>query len=89
MYYVLSRYLDTLVEVSVAVYRTIDKEMLDKRVAAHASGQGSMNRSAWEWIRTSVRNPSAYVPTDDLFTADRQQIYGVLLDDKGALWRGD
>ena len=30
------------------------------------------------------RNPSAYVPTDDLFTADRQQIYGVLLDDKGA-----
>jgi hypothetical protein len=84
MYYVLSRYLDTLVEVPVAVYRTIDKEVLGKRVAAHASGQGSMNRSAWEWVRTAVRNPSAYVPTDDLFTADRQQIYGVLLDDKGA-----
>ena len=43
MYYVLSRYLDTLVEVPVAVYRTIDKEVLGKPgVAAHASGQGSM-----------------------------------------------
>ena len=84
MYYKLSRHLDTLVEVPVAVLRTVDKDVLSKRVASRARGMGAMNRSAWEWITRSAANPSSYVPTDDLLTADRQQFYGAVLDDKGA-----
>jgi hypothetical protein len=83
LYYQFSRYLDTMVDVPVAVQRTVDKDVMYERVATHARGASAMNRTAWEWIKTAARNPDAYRPTDDLFTADRQQFYGTLLDDKG------
>jgi hypothetical protein len=83
MYYKLSRYLDTLVEVPVAVLRTFDKDVIGSRVARKARGQSAMSRAAWSYILKSASNPAAYVPADDIFTTDRQQFYGVLLDGKG------
>lgn len=83
MYYHMSRYLDTLVEVPVAVLRTMDKDVMGSRVAARAKPKGAMNRAAWNVILAAVKNPASYVPTDDVFTKDRQQFWGVMLDDKG------
>ena len=87
MYYHLSRYFDTTVDVPVAVYRTMDKDAHYARVAqkayTRAMGKSPMNRAGWQWLATSEQNPSHYVPTGDLFTPDRKQIYGDLLGGGG------
>jgi hypothetical protein len=52
MYYQLSRYLDTTVDVPVAVYRAMDKDAHYARVAQKAyaknMGKGPMIRAAWQ-----------------------------------------
>ena len=83
LYYHFSRFFDTAVDVPVAVYRTIDKDTHRARVSSKGQGQSAMNRAAWEMMRTAEKNPAAYAPQDDLFTADRRQIYGVILRDRG------
>lgn len=83
LYYHFSRYLDTMIDVPVAVLRTIDKDVMNDRVAVKAKAKGAMNRSAWDWIKKATKTPDIYKPTDDIFTKDRQQFYGVLLNDKG------
>src|SRR5215813_4095481 len=83
LYYHFSRYLDTMIDVPVAVLRTIDKDVMNDRVAVKAKGQSAMNRSAWDWVKKASKTPDIYKPTDDIFTKDRQQFYGVLLSDKG------
>jgi hypothetical protein len=88
MYYHLSRYFDTTVDVPVVVYRSMDKDAHFQRVAqkafVKAMGKSAMNRTGWKWLATSDQNPSHYVPTGDLFTPDRKQIYGDLLGGGGA-----
>lgn len=88
MYYHLSRYFDTTVDVPVVVYRSMDKDAHYRRVAqkAHvrAMGKSSMNRAGWRWLATSEQDPSRYLPTGDLLTPDRKQIYGDLLGGGGA-----
>lgn len=83
LYYQFSRLLDTLIDVPVSVQRTIDKDVMDQRVAARSAGKSRMNREAWKWIRAAAARPEAYTPTDDLFTADRKQFYGIILKDSG------
>jgi hypothetical protein len=82
LYYHFSRYFDTMVEVPVAVQRTLDKNVLLNRVVSKAHGTG-MNAAAWAWLKKVIPNPEVYNPTDDLFTEDRKEVYGVILDDKG------
>lgn len=83
LYYQFSRYLDTLVDVPVAVYRTIDKETYLNRVIVRAQGQSPMNRTAWDILKRTVSIPAAYNPPDDVLTKDRQQFYGSMLNNKG------
>lgn len=84
LYYHLSRYFNTQLGVPVSVYRTIDAQEHLQRVSSKAVGIGKMNQAAWGVMRTVEANPVAYTPTDDLFTADRKQIYGIFIDEKGA-----
>lgn len=83
LYYQLSRYLDTTLEVPVSVYRTIDKDVFLNRVMVRAQGQSPMSRAAWEILKQTAVNPAAYNPTDDVMTKDRQQFYGSMIDKKG------
>lgn len=85
MYYHFSRALKAIVTVPTAVYRSMDKDIHKSRVAdrAHPATNARMNSAGWNWLRRADADPSVYQPTSDLFTADRQKIYGVLLRDKG------
>lgn len=83
LYYHFSRYFNMDVKIPVSVYRTFDKDAHYDRVSSVAKGKGAMNIAAWKILSAAEKNPSAYKPTSDLFTADLKQIYGVLLRDKG------
>jgi hypothetical protein len=87
LYYHLSRHFDTLVEVPVAVFRTMDKnihfERVTKKAHENRMGKGDMNRAGWRWLYRAEQNPETYKPTRELFTPDLLQIYGVLLDGGG------
>jgi hypothetical protein len=89
LYYHFSRFLDADVHVPVGVYRSMDKGVHLERVtgpgldySARRKG-GAMNHAAWQILQKAEQHPSAYVSTDELFTADRKQIYGVLLHPHG------
>jgi hypothetical protein len=89
LYYHFSRYFDTTVKVPVSVWRSIDaKAHLGDvaRAGLSLSGGrhgGRMNHAGWVALVAAEENPGSYQPTDDLFTADRSQIYGVLTDSPG------
>ena len=89
LYYHFARYLGADVHVPVSVYRTMDKDAHLERVArrgldvsAKRKG-GAMNHAAWRILHDAEQQPSRYPATDELFTADRQQIHGVLLQPHG------
>ncbi len=42
-----------------------------------------MNRAAWHVLVEADQKPETYTPADDLFTADRSALYGVMLKSKG------
>lgn len=89
LYYHFSRYFQTHIQVPVAVQRSIDKDMHRKRVThrgiqlTSAKGGTQMIHAAWKDMDQVEKNPDSYKPTDELFTADRKQIYGVLLRSVG------
>ncbi|MEQ8232846.1 MAG: hypothetical protein RKL32_14135 [Gammaproteobacteria bacterium] len=89
LYYHFSRYLDAAIHVPVSVYRSMDKDAHLARVSRRGfeiSAQrkgGAMNHAGWRIMRDAEQDPATYHPTDELFTADRQQIYGVLLQPHG------
>lgn len=89
LYYHFSRYFDTAVHVPVAVYRSMDRAAQLERVAsvgvraASASGGSAMNRAGWQMLVEANQNPAAYRPTDELFTSDRENIFGVMLHSSG------
>ncbi|WP_425045321.1 hypothetical protein [Primorskyibacter sp. S87] len=89
LYYHFSRYLDTTVKVPVAVWRSMDAAAHLSEVAeaglsiSGGSHGGRMNHEGWRAFVAADRNPDSYKPTDDLFTKDRRQIYGTILDSPG------
>lgn len=88
LYYHLARYFNTTVDVPVAVYRSMDKtehmNRVSKKAALGKLGESAQNRAGWDWMYKSEENPDAYIPTRELFTPDRKQIYGVLVGGGGA-----
>ena len=87
--YQFSRYFDTTVKVPVAVWRSMDVVTHHDEVATAglvlSGGKhgGRMNHGGWQVYGNAASTPKAYRPTDDLFTRDRKQIYGVLLSSPG------
>lgn len=47
------------------------------------SHSSDMNRTGWHVLVEADQKPDSYNPTDDLFTADRTALYGVMLRSKG------
>jgi hypothetical protein len=87
VYYHFSRYFRSLIEVPVAVYRTIDKDQHLNRVSlqSYRTGKmGGMMKAAWDKMVASEKNPESYSPADEMFTADRRQIYGIMVNGGGA-----
>ena len=89
LYYHFSRYFNADVHVPASTYRSMDKEEHLKRVtrrglefSAHRKG-GAMNHAGWKILDAAEKNPATYRATDELFTADRKQVYGVLLEPHG------
>ena len=89
LYYHFSRHFNTDVHVPVSTYRSMDKEEHLKRVtsrglelSAHRKG-GAMNHAGYTILTEAEKNPATYRATDELFTADRKQVYGVLLQPHG------
>ncbi len=89
LYYHFSRYFDATVKVPVSVWRSMDAQAHLSEVAepglaiSGGSRGGRMNHEGWRVFVTADTDPTSYQPTDELFTADRRQIYGVLLDSPG------
>lgn len=89
LYYHFSRYFDMTVKVPVTVWRSIDADEHLTEVGraglslSSGSHGGRMNHAGWVALVNAEKNPSSYQPTDDLFTADRNQIYGVLTSSPG------
>jgi hypothetical protein len=85
LYYHFARYLDASIHVPVSVYRSVDRKSHEQRVTRRgldlSAGKKSlaMNHAAWQELDQVEKNPDAYAETDELFTADRTRIYGVLL----------
>lgn len=89
LYYHLSRYFDTTVNVPVAVYRSIDKDVHLARVTEPGyrltAGKSSLRmiHAGWTALKDGEGNPASYTPTDELFTPDRSSIYGILILTEG------
>lgn len=89
LYYHFSRYFDMTVKVPVSVWRSMDRAMHASEVAKPGLAISGHNRSArmnhagWQHLVDAEANPASYSPTDDLFTADRAQIYGILTSSPG------
>jgi hypothetical protein len=89
LYYHFSRYFNTDVHVPVSVYRSMDRtehlERVTRRgleLSAHRR-VGDMNHAGWKILQKAEKKPATYRETDELFTPDRQQVYGVLLQPHG------
>jgi hypothetical protein len=89
LYYHLSRYLGADIGVPVAVWRSMDRDLHLSEVARPGlaqSGHGhssDMNQAGWRTLVAADSDPSAYVPTSDLFTSDLDAVYGVMVKSSG------
>jgi len=89
IYYHFARYFDTAVHVPPAVLRTVDRKAHLARVAspgeALSAGRPGLkqNHAAWKALAKAEREPKSYSPAEELFTADRREVYGVLLHPRG------
>ncbi len=89
IYYHFARYFDAAVHVPPAVLRSIDKDAHLKRVAREGEAVSAtrpplkMLHAGWATVVRAEQDPASYTPTDELFSADRKQIYGVLLHPEG------
>ena len=86
LYYHFSRYFDTVVDIPVAVWRSIDRKNHLHRVSkpgAHLSTKNRMLHAGWLKMVSAEQDPSTYHPEDELFTADGQAIHGILLNSPG------
>ncbi len=86
LYYHFSRYFDTMVDVPVAVWRSIDRKNHLHRVTksgVHLSNKSRMLHAGWLKMEAAEENPITYHPENELFTADGKAIYGILLSSPG------
>jgi len=87
LYYHFSRYLNAIVDVPVAVMRTMDRQEHLHRVASKgpAIAQGKMIAAGWNVINSAEKNPLGYVPVDEFYYEDPQNglFYGVMLKNRG------
>ncbi len=90
LYYHFSRYFEADIGVPPAVWRSMDRaahldEVAERglSISGHAHSSG-MNHAGWRKLVDADKNPSAYSPTDELFTADRKALYGALLNSPGS-----
>ncbi len=90
LYYHLSRYFGADIGVPPAVWRSMDRgmhltEVTRPGVAIFGHSHSSdMNRTGWQVLVAANQKPGAYSPTDDLFTTDRNALYGVMLRSTGS-----
>lgn len=89
LYYHFSRYFNTAAHVPASVYRSMDKETHLQRVSepglrwSVGKHRSKMDHAGWEVMTRAEKNPASYHPVDELFTADRKQVYGVLISPRG------
>jgi hypothetical protein len=89
IYYHFARYFDAAIHVPAAVFRSIDRNAHLARVASRgeslSAGRAAlkMNHAAWAALAKAEGAPDTYSPTDELFSADRKQVYGVMLHPRG------
>jgi hypothetical protein len=89
IYYHFARYFDAAVHVPPAVLRSIDRQVHLERVARRGESVSAtrpplkMLHAGWTVVVRAEQDPASYQPTDELFTPDRKQIYGVLLHPEG------
>ena len=85
LYYHFSRYFDMHIKVPVAVFRSIDKNVHETRVSLpgkHLTHRGLIH-NAWKDMLEIEQTPTIYHSLLEVFTADKKQIYGVLLRSEG------
>lgn len=89
LYYHFSRYLDAATYVPVAVYRSMDRQVHHDRIAVPGlqltEGKSSLGmiHNAWRDMVTDDESPGTYQPARDVFTPDRSDVFGVLLNQEG------
>jgi hypothetical protein len=87
LYYHFSRYLNAIIDVPVAVIRTMDSQQHLHRVASKgpAIAQGKMNAAGWNVVNSAEKNPLGYVPVNEFYYGDPQnsRFYGVMLKNRG------
>ena len=88
-YYHFARYFDAAIHVPPAVLRSMDRKAHQARVSSvgmrESAGRPAlrMNHAAWTTLAEAESRPESYAATDELFTPDRQAVYGVLLHPRG------
>lgn len=89
LYYHMSRYLDTHVDVPVSVYRTMDKTMHYEMVASKSWGDTStMIGAGWYHLKNAETNPNAPAAAD-LLTADKKSIFGNVAKARGERYKAE
>jgi hypothetical protein len=89
IYYHYARYFDAAIHVPAAVLRTMDRMEHRTRVAAAGARESAgrpalhMNHAAWTTLAQAEQQPESYTSADELFTADRRAVYGVMLHPRG------
>jgi len=89
LYYHFSRLFDATVKVPISVWRSMDVNAHLDQVAlsglslSGGSHGGRINHEGWRALVAADQNAANYSPTDELFIADRTQIYGVLINSPG------
>ena len=89
IYYHFARYFDAALHVPPAVLRSIDKRVHLERVARRGEAVSAsrpplkMLHAGWATVVRAEQDPASYQPTDELFTPERSQVFGVLLHPAG------
>jgi hypothetical protein len=88
LYYEYSRFFNTVVDIPVAVIRTMDAQEHFRRVASkgHAIAQGKMIANGWKVVTSAEKNPTGYIPVNEFYYGDSKDdlLYGTMLKGPGA-----
>ena len=89
LYYHFARYFDAAVYVPVAVYRSMDRQQHHDRIAVPGvrltadKSSLKMIHAAWQHMVSDDETPGSFQPARDVFTDDRDDVFGVLLNQEG------
>jgi len=87
LYYHFSRYFDTAIKIPAVVWRSIDRREHMQRVSKKGvalSTHSKMIHAGWLKMEMALEDHSTYHPEDELFTLDREAIYGIMIDSHGS-----